>query len=387
MTVLHELGAVEDGEWRRYILELMDLTPTAQNVMEYVKIMKEQARVAKLNELGVLLMGCKDMDDGKAYISQLNDLLSERPGLQRMNMEQLLVNFYERQSEEHVYLSWGMDTLDAELYAEQGDMVVIGGYPSAGKTALAVSFAWHMAREHRVGFYSLETTQYKLADRLIANLAGIDLSVIKRGQISEEEWTRLADLSPHIRPRKLDLIPAGGMTVEDIQADALANRYDIIFVDYLQLIVAQGHNRTEQVTKISVGLHQLAQRNGITVVALSQLSRPEKKGEDEVAPTMASLRESGQIEQDADIILLLYLESPRKPKESRRVLKTAKNKEGERGRVYLVFDGAHQRFHMSAVDGPALQEHTRVKPPKWWGKRFDGPPADDPWKNEKIRGT
>lgn len=389
ISVRAKLGGPADGEWSRYLQELMELTPTARNVWEYVRLMKEQAQVAKLNELGGLLTACTDMDKGKKYISQLNALLSERPGIQRMNMEQLLVNFYERQSQEHVYLSWGLNKLDDRLYAELGDMIVVGGYPSAGKTALAVAFAWHMAREYRVGFYSLETNQYKLADRLIANLAGIDLSAIKQGQISEEEWARLAELSPHIRPRKLDLIPAGGMTVEDIQADALSRRYQIVFVDYLQLIVSRGYNRQEEVARTSVGLHQLAQSNGITVVALSQLSRPDRKGEDEVAPTMASLRESGQIEQDADAIMLLYLEEPKRPTESRRVLRIAKNKEGERGLMYLVFDGEHQRFRESAIEGPAPEAEPahRKKPPAWWRKKYDGDPIDDPWPNEKIAGT
>lgn len=108
-------------------------------------------------------------------------------------MSQMLLAFADRHSGTPVqYMTWGLPKLDAGTYTEMGDMVVLGGYPSAGKTALAVSMAYHQARTHRVGFYSLETNQYKLADRLIANLAGIEMPTIKRNEISEEAWGRFA---------------------------------------------------------------------------------------------------------------------------------------------------------------------------------------------------
>ena len=120
----------------------------------------------------------------------------------------------------------------------------------------------------------------------------------------------------------------------------MERKYDVIIVDYLQLIQCHGDNRTAQVTAISIGLHTLAQTLGVTVVALSQCSRqaPGKK-----SPTMHQLRESGQIEQDADIILLLSLAEQDKT-DGYRVLQIAKNKEGTRGRILLAFDGDHQTF-------------------------------------------
>ena len=158
--------------------------------------------------------------------------------------------------------------------------------------------------------------------------------------------------------RKLEIIQAGGLSVVDIQALALARRYDIIYIDYLQLIAPDDRRRSdvEQVTQISKDLHVMAQTTGITVCALSQLSRPQKGGENEKAPGLHSLRQSGQIEQDADGVLLLYKEEPNNPR-SRRCLKIAKNKDGEAGGiVYLVFDGAHQSFKTSVVDKPVRRE-------------------------------
>ena len=348
-------GRPEDG-WDRYLLELMELTPTAANIWEYAALLREQARLARAAELAGQLQGAQDMDQARTYIGQLNALLVERRGCGRLTMEDMLHDFSDRHETPHTYMTWGLPKLDGGLYVDMGDLAVLGGYPSAGKTALAISMAYHQARDRRVGFYSLETNRHKLADRLIANLAGIEMAAIKRGQISGEEWQRVADQSDQIRARKLELIEASGMSVQDIQADALAHRYEAVYVDYLQLIEPENRrmNRTEQVSAISRGLQRLAHEHGRLVVALSQLARAERAGKHEQAePVMSDLRESGQIEQDADAILLLYLEEPSRPEHSRRVLKIAKNKEGQRGRIYLLFDGRFQRFRESSVEQPA----------------------------------
>ena len=384
VTVRGKLGGKEGDGWTEYLLELIELTPTAANLWEYAALMREQARLAKAAQLGGLLQAAQDLDKARSYIAQLNELLVERRGVRRMDMSQMLLAFTDRHSGEPVeYITWGLPKVDGGTYAEMGDMVVLGGYPSAGKTALAVTMAYHQAKDRRVGFYSLETSQYKLADRLMSNLAGIELSAIKRNEITGEEWQRVADESDRIRGRKLELIEASGMTVQDIQADALAHRYEIVYIDYLQLIEPETRrvNRTEQVSGISRGLQQLAHGTGRLVVALSQLTRAEHTGKHEpIEPTMSALRESGQIEQDADAIMLLYLEEPGRPDVSRRILKVAKNKEGTRGRIYLVFDGQFQRFRESAIEEPApgTKRQTYKRPPKDQLDFFDLPFPDDP---------
>lgn len=379
VSVRWKLGGQPGDGWDQYLLELIEVTPTAANIWEYADLMREQARMAKIAELAGLLQVSPDVENARGYISQLNDLLVDRRGIERMDMSQLLLTFTDRHSGEPVeYMTWGLPKVDAGTYVEMGDMVVLGGYPSAGKTALAVSMAYHQAKSHRVGFYSLETNRYKLADRLVANLAGIEMPAIKDNQITGEQWQRVANQSDRIRSRQLELIEASGMTVQDIQADALARRYEIVYIDYLQLVEPESRrvNRTEQVSGISRGLQQLAHQRGMLVVALSQLTRAEHTGKNEqVEPTMSDLRESGQIEQDADAIMLLYLEEPSRPEESRRILKIAKNKEGTRGRIFLVFDGTFQRFRESAVEAPAPlpKRQSYKRPPKDQMDFFDLP--------------
>lgn len=233
--------------------------------------------------------------------------------------------------------------MDESLYAQLGDFVVVGGYPSAGKTMLSIQFALSMAKEYSIGYFSLETSTQKLIDRLISHLAQIPLSHIKDRALNESEWERVAKATSELTRMKIHFIDAGGMTVRDIQAQTLAGRYQVIVVDYLQLIHDSGHGRYEQVTNISIGLHTLARKHNIAVIALAQLSRAEKQQGVFIPPSLSSFRESGQIEQDADIAFLLWPSDPNNNRSS-RILKVGKNKEGERLKLELGFDGNMQTF-------------------------------------------
>ena len=388
MTIRDKLGGGK--EWSDYLVQLMELTPTAQNVWAYVPAMKEQARLAQIREISADLAEAKDLETAGAQLAKLNGLMSQRPGVRRMTMTQMLESFWNRHTTPHTYITWGFPKLDGQLFIDRGDMVVLGGFPSAGKTALAVSCAYHQSAQYRVGFYSLETSRYKLADRLIANRAEIAMGDIKRGALTEAQWGRAAEASPQITAHLLELIEASGMSARDIQADALANRYDVVYVDYLQIVTPDSRraNRTEQVSDISRTFQQLAHANGILVVALSQLGRPEKGKGEEKEPTMQDLRESGQIEQDADAVLLLYLEEPSRPNTSRRVLKVGKNKDGERGKFLLSFEGRYQRFRQAEEDPDERQAQTRryhqtsFADRFWAGLADDGAPVPDPFEEE-----
>jgi len=329
------------------LLAIVEQTPTVYNIWAYAEAVKEQGTLAALREQGRRQAEANTLDAAQECVDKSYGVLAARPGAVRMNARNLLEDFMDRHGEgKHPdYYTWGLSKLDRNLYTEQGDMILLGGYPSAGKTALALRFAWHMAEKRRVGFYSLETRPAKLADRSVAALAGVSMGDIKQSTLSEAQWEKVAAQAPALAKRSLDMIPAGGMTVADLRADALAHRYEAIFIDYLQLLhVPKAYNRTEAVTGISIGLHQLAQGGGVTVIALSQLRRAEAtKGGGEKAPSMSSLRESGQLEQDADAILLLHKDRPDEP-DSRRILRIVKNKEGTVGKVTLNFDGKTQTF-------------------------------------------
>lgn len=346
VTLVHKLsGGADGGGWSQYFIELMQTTPTCANTQEYINIMKEQARIARLQELGGLLQVTTDLDDARKYIGQANAQLCDRPGVKIVTLAQGIADFLAEADRPRTYMQWGIEGLDEQLYAEKGDFVILGGRPSAGKTALSIAFALHMAKSYRVGFFSLETGKRKFFDRLVSHLAKIDMAKIKHSELGEEDYESVAILGKRVANNQLEFIEAAGFTVEDIRAIALSQRYDIIFLDYVQLIrPTGGGNRTEAVSGISMGLHEFSQSTGTMVVGLSQLSRPEKaQASGARAPKMSSLRESGQLEQDADIIMLLYLEDEN-DEAGTRVLKVEKNKEGTRGKLRLNFDGATQTF-------------------------------------------
>ncbi len=201
---------------------------------------------------------------------------------------------------------------------------------------------------------------------MLANLAGIGLDAIQDNRLSDDDWSRYAMQSDSTTVA-FDAIAAAGMTVDDIRADALANRYSVIYIDYLQLISPGRRNsnfsRFDEVSEISRDLQRLAKTTGITVVALSQMTRPaaDKKG-NAPRPTMHNLRESGQIEQDADVIMLIYRED-QKDIRAPRFLDVAKNKEGRTGQFTLTFDGAHQRFSLPTEEAQKMRMDKKVLRP------------------------
>ena len=327
--------------------QLMELTPTAANVSEYIDILLERSLVRRVTELGEALAETRDKDGIESVVKEINRTLGERPSVQVVSMTDGATEFVSRQKAKPKFLAWGLGKLDETVMAELGgDFLVLGGYPSSGKTALSVQMAWTQAESLRVGYFSLETKPDKIIDRAVAMATGIDFGRIKRHRMDPADWKIYSDHLKSLAGRKLEIIKAGGLTVAEIQALTLAGRYDVIYIDYLQLIRGGNPRDTDfsRVTQISMDLHTMAQNCGITIVALSQLARPNNEKGAVKAPTMHSLRQSGQIEQDADAILLLYKEDDADPK-SRRCLKVAKNKEGEAGGIMMLeFDGATQRF-------------------------------------------
>lgn len=333
-------------DWLRGVMEN---TPTAANVEYYADIAQRWSAAYRIRELADKLLLSWDLTEINGLVRKMSGLLSATSRMPRMTGAELAKDFMERmaQKEKPEYLPWGIPTADRKVYAELGDMILLGGYPSAGKTLLSILMALAQAKRYKVGYYTLETRPEKMADRMFAHLAKVPMDKIKTRGFGEEEWSRLAQAaSDYATICPFDIIRAAGSSVDDIASDAVGRGYQIVYVDYLQLIEAPGvrpGDRYAAVTAVSRGLKLFAQRTGTAVVALAQLSRPERagKGGKPVPPSMQSFRESGQIEQDADAAFLLWLSDP-DDNDSARVLKLGKNKEGVKFRVELAFQGETQ---------------------------------------------
>lgn len=348
------VNAALGSGYREFLVQLMDITPTAANLDRYLELCREQARTGRLRELAARMAREEDGEKLRALMEQASGLLVQQPALKITTMADAMDSFLERHSRETRYLTWPVPELDRRIYAEPGDFIIIGGHPSTGKSAWALQCAWHWARNYRVGFFSLETSSEKLFDRQMAAAARLSMDTIKRNALTQADWDRVCTLSGEVTTRNLELIPAAGMGPADVRAVTVMRGYQIICIDYLQLLQSPGENRTAQVTRISMALHTLAQSLGVTVVALSQLSRP--SGSDRnTPPDLSSLRESGQIEQDADLVMLLSLQDRNRPGGPRE-LRIRKNKEGTCPNILLDFDGKFQTFSRAGGKQPPRPE-------------------------------
>ena len=351
------VGSMLGSEYRGLLVQLMDMSPTAANVGHHIRICKEQAQVLAIRSIADQMLQAETADEMRKLLETANSRMVARQSRKAMNMSEALKSFMERHTRQVRYLSWPIREFNEHLYSEPGDFIIFGAEPSVGKTAFALQCAWHWAKDLLVGFFSFETSSEKLFDRKMASLAGLQMQSIKNNSITQAEWDRVCQATEEITSRSLELVPAAGMTVADIRAKIIESGYQLIVVDYLQLISASGHNRYEKVTNISIELHNMAQSLGVTVVALSQLSRSNDDGN----PKNSDLRESGQLEQDADILLMLKLEKQTEPSGPRKAIVT-KNKEGELFMMLMDFDGRHQTFSKSQTS--ANKAMFAKRPPK-----------------------
>lgn len=348
VTVLERVGPAYRDELERVMRE----TPTAANAEAYAEICAEQSRLARLHVLAAQLLDAPRMDDALPLLQRMMEVTAANKAESVVSIQRAVIEFFERHSgAAPEYIPFGIPKLDARLTAELGDVVVLGGYPSDGKSALMLQWCWELSKKYRVGVYSLETRKEKLTDRFVAQAGAIGLDAIKHNRMGQMEWSLASLVGRQADKRTADLIECAGWTVSDILATALAHRHQIVMIDYVQLIepgsARRGGTRAEEVAAISKALHTMAQRHGILVVELSQLTEKETvtvKGKKiELPPTLSSLRESRQLSQDADVIMLLYRTQPDNPASPRR-LHIAKNKEGTTGYVNLRFRGSIQRF-------------------------------------------
>lgn len=355
VTVMGVLGS----DYTQMLLQLMELTPTAENCGAYIDLLVEQSQIAKLQALGMALTGCRNTQEGAALVEECAQVFADKRRLEITTATEGYLDFLARQDAEAQYIPWGFHRLSETVLSSSGDLVVLGGRPSAGKTALSLQMAWEQAKDRKVGFFSLETNPGELFDRLNAMAAGVSSTRIRRRALREEERTKILAARGEFQGRKLEVINAAGMSVSSIRGVAVARGYQIIYVDYLQIIFPERgmkpSDRFGAVSQISMDLHRMAVSLGILVVALSQLSRPERAARNK-APDLFSLRESGQIEQDADAVMLLYKADEDDPMSQRR-LKVAKNKKGFSGGVLdLDFDGATQTFREHKQDHAVQRE-------------------------------
>ena len=291
-------------------------------------------------------------------------------------------------------IATGLRDLDQRMGGFQNsDLIIIAGRPAMGKTSLATNIAFNMAKAYKsekqpdgtvktingaiVGFFSLEMSAEQLATRIVAEQSGISSYKIRQGKITEQEFYRLSDVAADIEKMPLYIDQTGGISIAQLVARARRLKrqrgLDILFIDYLQLLSGsskKGENRVQEVTEITTGLKALAKELNVPVIALSQLSRGVESRDDK-RPQLQDLRESGSIEQDADVVMFVfrdeYYVKNREPKigteehfkwqaemeaiHGKAELIIGKQRHGPTGTVQLQFDAEVTRFSdLAAAD-------------------------------------
>jgi replicative DNA helicase len=291
-------------------------------------------------------------------------------------------------------IATGLRDLDTKMGGLQAsDLIVLAGRPGMGKTSLATNIAYNIARAHRaevqtdgtmksvnggiVGFFSCEMSGEQLATRILAEQTSISSSMIRRGGISEADFEKIRDYSIELQSLPLYVDETGGLSISQLTARARRLKrqkgLDLIIIDYIQLLQGSGRksdNRVQEVTEITTGLKALAKELNVPIIALSQLSR-QVESRDDKRPQLSDLRESGSIEQDADVVIFVYREEYYLQNKEPRIgtpeyekwqldmslvhgkaeVIIAKQRHGPTGTVDLQFEGQFTRFSDLAQDG------------------------------------
>lgn len=339
-----QLDAVEAcaryPEQRTAIMECVEecegeyIAITRDRIEEWTQLVREQAALTQFQSLALQAgSSLTTFADLPGLYSQMGEAMTlDRAKQDFKPIGELVDNYIRRLDEKTKYILTGIPVIDRYLNLSPGNLFIIGGRPSAGKTALSLQMACEMARKgYKVCYFSLETDPDTLTARIIANRLAVPLADVKNKSVPQSDLDGLAEL--HKLP--LFIRSASGKGVGWVKAQAQRMQAQVVFIDYLQLLRQAGaKDRYTAVTQLSMDLHELAQGTGILVIALAQLNRNAAHA----APSTADLKESGQLEQDADAILLLSSDG-----EAYQCI-LAKNKEGRVGEVPLTFDKTRQRF-------------------------------------------
>lgn len=359
-----------------YLPKLISSVVTTANVKSYIRIVRECATRRRLRGIGESLIQAsaepeKNVDEIRETAALDIRKVKGDGGIKLVNQEQAVIDTYEQlsdaqkredQPDNRIMTGLGpLDKMTGGLYGSK--LMIIGARPSVGKSIFAMTICLNAAKQgKRVLYITMEMKVNELMEREFASASMVNLSEITSGEISEDGWMKLAESIPTLVSKQI-FYCTDGYTVEDIRRAAFMlyedGGIDLICVDYLQLLEGskKRSNRQEEVSDISRGLKRLAQELNIPIIALSQLNRGNAK--EKRPPTMNDARESGAIEQDANIFLLLHDPDvdELKNEDLRRLHKNLgdrgmkliyvnvdKNRQGRKGIFYIAFDGDHMRF-------------------------------------------
>lgn len=374
---LRHHGKLEEAGGVPYLGTLANDTPSAANVMAYAEIVRERSVLRTLIAAGGDIAELGFRPDGRGH-SELIDVAEQKVFAIRNKTQHAqgsyammpqLMDMVERRIEDMRTNPGGLaglptgftdlDKLTTGLHA--GDLVILAGRPSMGKTSFALNIAEHVAlyEKKAAAVFSMEMPADQLALRVLSSFARIDMGKLRSGELEDRDWDRLTSQGGLVREAPLYIDETGALSPLELRARArrMKQRHDIqlIIVDYIQLMQVPGtkENRTNEISEISRSLKALAKELNLPVIALSQLNRGVEQ-RDNKRPRMSDLRESGGIEQDADIVAFIYRDevyNKDSPDKGTAEIIIVKQRNGPLGTVKTAFLGQFTRFENLATGG------------------------------------
>ena len=367
LNKMQELGTHRDNS-RSYVLQLMEITPTAANAVRYANIVKDKAM---LRGLGQAATDINEMVyDGVGTPAEMLEsaekkIYALRKGERGESLEHIGTVLHKvfdhltelSQSDSAIPgLSTGLRDLDTKINGlNKSDLVLVAARPAMGKSALALNLGVNVAKKYNktVAIFNLEMSREQLALRLLASEGFLELQKLVTGKLSEEEWNKLCMASTALAQTDIRIDDNPTVTVADINAKCRRlDNLGLVVIDYLQLMNGSGYgkgggdNRVTVVGEISRALKIMAKELNVPVICLSQLSRAVESRTDK-RPILSDLRESGAIEQDADVVMFLYRDEYYNENSEEKGLAeciVAKNRHGETGTVKMQWFGPYQTF-------------------------------------------
>ena len=369
-----------------YILNLMNAAVTSANTLTYVNLIRDKAMMRRMIEAAerVVEEGFNGQTDLNDYLDrsekEILNVSRNRKAGEFKNPNDVLnevlktIRAASQNSTDITGLKTGFNDLDRITHGlQRGDMIVLAARPSMGKTAVALNIAMNVAlipqaQKGAIAIFSLEMGAEQLAMRLLSAKSHIQGDKLKTGRLTNEEWNRINEASAELKASNIYIDDMAGIKIPEIFSKCrrlqAEHGLNMVMIDYIQLISGpsdrSGVNRQQEVSDISRSLKALARELNVPVVALSQLSRSVEAREDK-RPMLSDLRESGAIEQDADIVMMLYRESyyneeakeqARESGTERLEINLAKHRNGATGRVYVAFEADTNALYNIAPNKP-----------------------------------
>lgn len=368
LTILETVRRAEifesDEDAKVYLTSLAQSVPSIANVVSYAQIVQEKAYLRSLLKISQDIMTnvAQKEDDPKKLLDSVEQRIfeirqgREAGGLTRI--DEILIQAYDKlqklssaDSEKYKGLSSGFKELDnVTTGLNPSDLIILAARPGMGKTSFALNIATNVAKKagKDVAVFSLEMSKEQLALRLLSSEARVVSNALRTGELSSDDWERIAVNAEALSKAPLYIDDTGGISVAEIKAKCRRlKNLGLIVIDYLQLMTSsrRSDNRVLEVSEMTRNLKLMARELNVPIITLSQLSRGPEARTDK-RPMMSDLRESGSIEQDADLVLFLYRDEYYNKESDPHIAEciVGKNRHGETSTIQVAWDGKYTRF-------------------------------------------